>query len=245
MSNRAKTPRLAIRKRNGRKPTFVICDRGREIATGCGLAQSGEAARALEDYIAKKQLQALSRRLPSKVTILTRRQVAALLWTCWRTRDANGPTPHPWRHLCRYILLSVYTGARSGTVLAGSFAAAPERSHIDIEAGGMHRLEKGRRESRRRQRPAPLCNRLLAHLRRWQRTSDHIHVVTLRGRPVRSVAKAFSNAVRQAGLPNDVRPHTLRRTFLAWMRAGCSPPRTPAPHPPLGTVPPTDAGPVS
>ena len=56
------------------------------------------------------------------------------------------------------------------------------------------------RETKKRQPPVRLPDRLLAHLRRWHRLGIAKHaVVEWNGKPVRSVRKAFAAAVKAAG----------------------------------------------
>ena len=43
------------------------------------------------------------------------------------------------------------------------------------------------------------------------------HFVEWNGEPVRSVKTAFGSAVKQAGLPGKVTPHTLRHTAATWL----------------------------
>ena len=59
-------------------------------------------------------------------------------------------------------------------------------------------------------------------MRRWVATGAvKDHFVEWAGQPVRSVKTAFNSAVRLAGLPGDVTPHTLRHTAATWlMQAG-------------------------
>jgi hypothetical protein len=50
---------------------------------------------------------------------LERQELARLLWTCWRTREKQedvATNKRPLHHLCRFLLLGVYTGSRPGAV---------------------------------------------------------------------------------------------------------------------------------
>ena len=76
----------------------------------------------------------------------------------------------------------------------------------------------GVRETKKRQTPVRLPNRLLAHLRRWHRLGIAKHaVVEWNGKPVRSVRNGFTTAVQTAGIEKHVTPHTLRHTSATWM----------------------------
>jgi integrase len=62
----------------------------------------------------------------------------------------------------------------------------------------------------------PLPPQLLAHLRRWKRQGNRF-AVEWNGEPVQSIRKAFANVVKDAGLGDDVIPHTLRHTSATWL----------------------------
>jgi integrase len=164
---------------------------------------------------------------------LTRSEVAKLLWTCWRYREVQTihrgsnkgvvqeTAKHPLRHLVPFILISVYTGSRSGAVLRASTGRGPDRSHMDLENGVFYRLPDGARPTRKRQPPIPISERLLAHLRRWVRLAPKKRpknfFVEWDDKPVASVKTAFASAIRLAELPGKVVPHTLRHTAATWL----------------------------
>lgn len=149
---------------------------------------------------------------------LTRDEAAQLLWTCWRYKQ-HGPKNqvlHPLRHLCRFILIGIYSGTRSSAILSASFTAAADRSYVDLNSGVFYRLAEGRTETKKRQPPIGLPDRLLAHMRRWQSKTSTGWVVTFHGEPVASVKKGFARAATLAGLAG-VTPHVLRHTFMTWV----------------------------
>jgi integrase len=96
---------------------------------------------------------------------------------------------------------------------------------IDLHRGVFYRRPIGKRETKKRKPPVPLPGPLLAHLRRWHRLGICQHyAVEWLGRPVAGVDKAFRNVVRDAGLGDDVTPHTLRHTAATWlMQQGTDP----------------------
>lgn len=110
---------------------------------------------------------------------LTRKEVADLLWVCWRTREvqtvhrgsskgqAVTTAKYPLRHLARFILLGIYTGTRAGAIATASPARAEGRSFVDLDQGLFYRLAEGRQATNKRQPPVPIPPRLLAHVRRW------------------------------------------------------------------------------
>jgi integrase len=125
---------------------------------------------------------------------LTRQEVASILWACWRHREVQ----------------SIHRGPAKGQREGHSF--------VDLEAQIFYRLAEGSRLSNKRQPPAPLPPRLLAHLNRWadKRLTSRFFV-EWNGQPVRSVKTAFKTALRLAGVPGRVTPHTLRHTAATWL----------------------------
>ena len=135
---------------------------------------------------------------------LTRSEAAALLWTCWRYREVQ--TQHrgdlkkqkietdkrPLRHIARFILIGLYTGMRAGAIASASPYRDEGRSYVDLEHGIFYRLAQGQTGTKKRQPPAPLPDRLLAHMRRWVRTDAIIsHFVEFNGVAVKSVKTGF------------------------------------------------------
>jgi integrase len=161
----------------------------------------------------------LPEKSPLPDTWLTRSDVARLILGAWRARQAmpDGTTKRETgRHIARFILVAVYTGTRHAAICGAALQPAIGRGYVDIERGVFYRRAQGARETKKRQPPAPLSNRLLAHLRRWHRLGIASHaVVEWNGKPVRSVRKGFATAVRAAGL-DHVTPHVLRHTAATW-----------------------------
>ena len=92
------------------------------------------------------------------------------------------------------------------------------RSFVDLERGIFYRKAIGKRATKKRQPPAPVPPRLLAHMRRWSRQKLIADCfVEFNGKPVASVKKGFKTAVRLAGLAGRVTPHTLRHTAATWL----------------------------
>ena len=156
---------------------------------------------------------------------LTRDEAAHLIRTCWRAREVQtihrGPLKgqktetdkRPLRHLARFILIGLYTGTRAAAIASASPSRAPGRAFVDLESGIFYRLADGQAATKKRQPPVPIPPRLLAHLRRWkERGISGAHFVEWNQQPVKSVKTAFASAVKKAGLPGRVTPHTLRHT---------------------------------
>ena len=100
-------------------------------------------------------------RLPAKPAPrdrwLTRDEAARLLWAAYRNPKA--------RHLARFILVALYTGTRSEAILRLRFMPHTAGGHVDTEAGRIYRRGAGQTETKKRQPPIPIPNKLRAHLR--------------------------------------------------------------------------------
>jgi integrase len=88
-----------------------------------------------------------------------------------------------------------------------------------------YRKPIGKKETNKRQPPAAIPPRLLAHMRRRDRLGIAIeHFVEYNGKPVLSVKKAFKTVVKLSELNlsgGNVTPHTMRHTAATWlMQAG-------------------------
>jgi len=215
-------------------------DYGRTRGSAGGARRDLEDLRAAINHHAKEGLHrgivrvALPPRGAPRTRWLSRSEAAQLLFACWRAPEVQtvhrGPQKgqriltdkRPLRHLARFILIGLYTGTRAAAIAAASPARAPGRSFVDLENGIFYRLQEGRAETKKRQPPAPVPPRLLAHLRRWVDKRIVVqHFVEWQGKPVKSVKTAFYTATRLAKLPGNVTPHTLRHTAATWlMQAG-------------------------
>jgi integrase len=161
---------------------------------------------------------------------LTRSEAAKLVWACWRYREQQtvhrgslkgqliATDKRPLRHLARFILIGLYTGTRASAIASASPYRQDGHSFVDLEQGIFYRLAIGRRATNKRQTPAPIPPRLLAHMRRWVRRGVVVsHFVEWQGAPVKSVKTGFKHAVDVAGLWGKVTPHTLRHTAATWL----------------------------
>ena len=199
--------------------TGAICRRygeARAKAPGTVRKELGVLQAAINHCHAEGYLTAAPRvRLPERPAPrdrwLTRDEVAALL----RAARSDPRT----RHLTRFILLAIYTGTRSESILGLRFMPHLAGGWIDCEAGRMYRRAASRTETKKRQPPIPLPRQLLAHLRRWERNGARF-VVEYQGCRVASVKHAWATALAAAGIEHCTR-HDLRRTAVTWaMRNG-------------------------
>jgi integrase len=145
----------------------------------------------------------------------------------WLTRDEAARLLRACRgmpHVRRFILIGLYTGTRSGSILRLSWLPSISTGYVDLEAGILYRAGSNQRTTKKRQPPAKLSSRLLTHLKRWKQMDGHIrHVISWNGSSVKCVKKAFANARKRAGLDDKVIPHTLRHSCATWlMQAGVS-----------------------
>ena len=167
-------------------------------------------------------------RRPGREEWLTRSEAARLILSAWRYREVQKGVKTDRcsrRHVARFAIVGVYSGTRSASICAAALGAPePGRGWIDLERGVFYRRPQGRRETKKRQTPAPLPRRLLAHLRRWHRLGAK-YVVEWNGKPVKDCDKAFRNAVKDAGLRPTVTPHVLRHTAATWLMQGRGDPR--------------------
>jgi integrase len=166
-----------------------------------------------------------------RVVDLTRSEAAQLLWAAWRARQVmrdKVTLRAVGKHLARFILIGLYTGTRSQAICGAALMPAVGRGHVDLDAGVFHRLPIGRRQTKKRQPPVKLPDRLLAHMRRWRdRGISKTAVVEWNGKSIKKVRNSFAAAVTASGLKAkvsarlghnvEVTPHALRHTAATWL----------------------------
>lgn len=164
---------------------------------------------------------------------LTRSEAAAMIWKAYRYREIQtihvGPNKgqkvvtdrRPLRHVARFLLIGCYTGTRAGAIASAAKKRTEGKSFVDLVNGVYYRKAVGKKQTNKRQPPAPLPPRLLAHLRRWDRAGiAKEHFVEFNGKPVLSVKKAFRKVVQLSKIDTsegNVTPHTLRHTAATWL----------------------------
>lgn len=137
-------------------------------------------------------------------------------------------------HLPRFILIGLYTGTRPGVIPKLLWHESPTQAWVDLEKGMIWRRGRREREHATKRRPVVrLPDRLLAHMRRWQRRDAekasaraergaerqacsavlHHGGKSLAGR----VRTGFEGCVADAGLASDVTPHWMRHTCATWL----------------------------
>ena len=183
----------------------------RERSAGTTRRELGMLRAAINFCHAEGYLTAAPRvRLPGKPVSrdrwLTRDEAAKLLRAALRLQRG--------KHLARYILVALYTGTRSSAILGLRFMPHVNGGHVDTERGLMYRRASGEAETSKRQPPAPIPRRLLAHLRRWERMGAR-YVVEDNGQRVASIKTAWKAALGASGI-DHARPHDLRHTAVTW-----------------------------
>jgi len=162
----------------------------------------------------------LPEKSPPHEVWLSRSEAARMIWAAYCAKQVmydKATERYVGKHIARFILVGLYTGTRHAAICGGAFQPAIGRGYVDLERGVFYRRAKGARETKKKQPPVRLPDRLLAHLRRWQRLGIAKHaVVEWNGKPVRSVRKGFAAAVKAAAIQKRVTPHTLRHTSATW-----------------------------
>lgn len=173
-----------------------------------------------EGYLTVVPQVTLPKRPPAKERWLTRQEAAWLIRAARNLRKDG-------RHLADFILCGLYTGSRKATIL-GLHLDTPSLSggHVDTETGVLYRKPGGKRQTAKRQTPARLPPRYLAHLRRQAAAGRHYVVEDYEGRRVGDIKKGWARAIELAKEMaakksisidlSDVTPHTLKHTAITW-----------------------------
>lgn len=135
---------------------------------------------------------------------LTRNEAARLLLEARR-----------FPHLRTFILVALYTGTRSAAIFNLQWKPNLAGGWIDLDSGLLYRGAMQRVETNKRQTPAPLPAKLIAHLRRARRRT-RLYVIEYRGEKIDKLRRSWRTACDEAGLGADVTPHTLRHTSVTW-----------------------------
>lgn len=167
----------------------------------------------------------LPAKAPPRDRWLTRDEAARLIRAARRYVRKDGSTRARTEtlHLARFILIALYTGTRSKAVLGLRWLSATTGGHVDLERGLLYRRGSGQRETRKRQPPVRLPDRLLGHLRRWHKEdSKHgiTHIVHYQGQPITKLRRSWATVRDDAGLGDDVTPHVCRHTCATWLMQG-------------------------
>lgn len=126
-------------------------------------------------------------------------------------REANALYQATKTHVRRVIVLGLFLGPRIGP----SELFRLPWSNMDLDNGWV-RMPTAAKGSNRDARDLPLRQDILPLLRLWA-DADAAQgipwVIHWRGKPVRSIAEAWSTAKRRAGITRRLRPYDLRHAF--------------------------------
>lgn len=114
-------------------------------------------------------------------------------------------------HVRRVVVLGMATGARIGP----SELFRLRWSDVDV-AAGVIRMPNAAKGARDEARDVPIRDDILGLVRQWQAEDAAAGcpwVIHYRGARVRSVGKAWRNALRRAGITRRIRPYDLRHAF--------------------------------
>jgi integrase len=124
------------------------------------------------------------------------------------------------KHLYRFVILGLKTGSRSEVLFNLTW------DQIDLRSGVMTRKSAGETVAANKRKPPVRLGRSLVRLmKRWKKADGKIkHVVHYDGEPIQKLRRSWAAAVADAGLDDEVTPHTLRHTRATWlMQKGIDP----------------------
>lgn len=141
---------------------------------------------------------------PGKDRWLTRSEAARLL------RAARQEPKARW-HLVLFILLALYTGARTEAILTLRWFA-----QVNLDRNRIDYNPPGRPETLKRRPVVRIGKRLRTFLMLARARANSPYVLTYQGEPPKRIIKGFASAVNRAGL-DGVSAHTLRHTCGTWL----------------------------
>ena len=221
---------------------FKDSTRAPRVSASTARRELEDLASAIATYHAEFTLDAvpvvsLPPKPPRRQRWLTRKEAALMLWAClgWRYDIQNGTLAkvsdgvrkqirNRRRHLARFILIGLYSGTRHMAIVRALWSPHVHEPHVDTERGLLFRRGLRERETSKRQPPARITPRLLAHMKRWHRLDAERaieHVVHMNGSALTGkIRTAWEGARSDAGLGADVVPHVLRHTSATWLMQG-------------------------
>lgn len=135
---------------------------------------------------------------------LTRDEAARLLW-------AARKDPRARLHLPLFILLAIYSGARTEAIL--TLRWFPQ---VNLEHGTINYNPPDRVRTKKGRAFVPIHPRLLRFLNYARARATSPYMLAYNGEPIKRIVHSFRSACERAGL-DDVTPHTLRHTHGTWM----------------------------
>ena len=151
---------------------------------------------------------------PPKERFLERGEVARMLWAC---RKLKLP------HVARFIIIGIYTGTRHAAIIKLHWSPNLIGGYVDTGRGIIFRRSASKRETSKRTPPTQIQTKLLSRILAWKEKDIQAFsetglrvIVHYRGETIAKMKRAWRSVCKQAGLGNDVTPHTLRHTFVTW-----------------------------
>jgi integrase len=152
---------------------------------------------------------------------LPRNPLAGLRIPAMPTQTPTPPSPHEARllyraaapHVRRVIALGMTTGSRIGP----SELFRLQWGDVDVQ-GGVIRMPNARKGAREEYRDVPLRPDVLRLVREWASEDAALGcpwVIHHKGRPVRTIRRAWHHAKRRAGITRKLRPYDLRHAFAS------------------------------
>ena len=117
-------------------------------------------------------------------------------------------TARKWPHLHTFCMIAINTLARPDAVLDLS----PRQ--VDLEMRRIELNPPGRKQTKKRRPVVPITETLLPYVK----ALDVERFVHWHGKPIASIKKVFATMVKEAGLPKEVTPYSLRHTMAAELR---------------------------
>lgn len=125
---------------------------------------------------------------PKEVWI-TRSEAATLIRIARRSKKT--------KHLARFILMALYTGSRKTVILRLKFKKHSKGGWVDTKNGVLYRKAEKARVTRKRAPSVRIPLKLLGHLKRWEKISNH-SVVEFKGAQVGSIKSSWNTLLRTA-----------------------------------------------
>lgn len=137
----------------------------------------------------------------------TRCEIAALIRAARRLPKARNYLP-------LFILLGVYTGARSSAILNLQWQPNITGGWIDMDKGVIRWKQSGTKK--RQPRVTPISHKLMRLLISSSRSATRYVLECRPGKSVGSLKKSWNTMVKATGI-SDATPHTLRHTCGTWL----------------------------
>ena len=161
-----------------------------------------------------------------KTGILPQNPLSGLHLPQARPQRMAPPTPEELRrifhaaepHVRRVIVLGAYCGPRIGP----SELFRLRWKDVDLE-NGIIRMPNAAKGAKENARELPIRESLVPLLRQWldeDMKSGVGHVIHWRGRPVRTIHRAWHTALRRAGIHRRITPYSLRHAYATYSVQG-------------------------